>query len=287
MRERETDGERWAIRQGLLALRAQIAGLRVSLAARRLGRKHNFDPNQPRWPKGSGGISGRWRDAGGGSAGARPVRYAGLTGKGPKTRSDAFPTAPGKTRRLRLPPPERLPPGIGDNGGPPLEDPPEIPKRDPGSDRGRFPIAKRTAFWLLRALKRGDRRVAIVVAAIESIGYLTGFFDEIEASIDGPKSLDELRRAVKEQDGRKGTHVHHIVEKASAEQDGFPKSMIEGENNLVRIPRYQHENISAWYQRRNPDYDWQSPRRYLRGRSWEERMQMGLDLLIKEGLLKP
>ncbi|NDV86094.1 hypothetical protein GTW51_05190 [Aurantimonas aggregata] len=119
-----------------------------------------------------------------------------------------------------------------------MEDPPELPKRDPETDSARNRIAKRWALWLLRALRRlPERRIALAARALEAVGYLTGFFDEIETALDEPRPLDDLRRAVKAEADRDGTHVHHIVEKTSAEQDGYPQSMINSYDNLVRIPR--------------------------------------------------
>jgi hypothetical protein len=251
----------------------RVAALRL----KSLTFKAGFDPGQVRHPRGSGRISGRWRRGGGGT----PLQ---VDVPGPRTTpaAEGSPRTPPKSPRLKLPKP-----GIGHNGGPPMEDPPELPKRDPGSDTARNRVAKRWTLWLLRALRRlPERRIALAARALEAVGYLTGFFDEIETALDEPRPLDDLRRAVKAEADRDGTHVHHIVEKTSAEQDGYPKSTINGYDNLVRIPRYRHEEISAWYQRRNPQYDWQSPRNHLRGRSWEERFLMGLEQLREKGLLK-
>jgi hypothetical protein len=121
----------------------------------------------------------------------------------------------------------------------------------------------------------------------EAVGYLTGFFDEIETALDEPRPLDDLRRAVKAEAERDGTHVHHIVEKTPAERDGYPLSKINGYDNLVRVPRYRHEEITAWFNSKNPNFGGRSPRSYLRGRSWEERMEIGLLALRRFGVLKP
>ena len=256
----------------LLALRLEVASLRMRLATWRLtlSLRANFDPKEPRWPKGSGRISGQWRNGG------RKPLIVNIPGPGlGEAARDGSP----KQRRLQLPKP-----GIGHNGGPPLEDPPELPRHDPGSVRLRRRIAKRWALWLLRALGRvPDGRARLLARALEAVGYLAGFFEEIKSALDEPRSLDELRRAV--ETWRPGTHVHHIVEKVPAEQDGFPQSMVEGYDNKVRIPTYRHEEISAWYQRRNPSFGWQSPRNYLKGRSWDERMRVGIDQLRREGLI--
>jgi hypothetical protein len=107
----------------------------------------------------------------------------------------------------------------------------------------------------------------------------------IEAYWDEPKTLEELQRAVSTP--KRGYDIHHIVEQTSAEQDGFPRSAIDGPDNLVRISRLKHREITGWYMTKNEDYNGLSPRNYLRGRSWAERTRVGLDVLIRNGVLKP
>jgi hypothetical protein len=80
--------------------------------------------------------------------------------------------------------------------------------------------------------------------------------------------------------------VHHIVERASAEQDGFPVRRINDRDNLVRIPRMKHWEINAWYQTRHEAFGFITPRDYLRGRDWDERRRVGLDAPAKFGVLK-
>ncbi len=280
MGRREAREDRAAADVSLASLRARIAGLRVTVAALRLKSlafKAGFRPGQERHPKGSGRVSGRWRR----EATRKPLEVD-IPGPMKKPAADGSPKTPPKSPRLKLPKP-----GIGHNGGPPLEDPPELPKRDPGTDTARNRVAKRWALWLLRALGRlPERRIALAARALEAAGYLTGFFDEIETALDEPRPLDDLRRAVKAEADRDGTHVHHIVEKTPARKAGYPLSMINGYDNLVRIPQYRHERISDWYSTGNKRFGGMTPRAYLRGRSWEERFRLGLERLREEGLLK-
>jgi hypothetical protein len=84
-----------------------------------------------------------------------------------------------------------------------------------------------------------------------------------------------------------GYDIHHIVEKASAKEDGYPVSQIDGPENLVRIPRMKHWEINGWYATKNKDFGDMSPREYLRGKSWEEKNSVGLKALIDAGVLKP
>jgi hypothetical protein len=85
----------------------------------------------------------------------------------------------------------------------------------------------------------------------------------------------------------KGYDVHHIVEQTSAEQGGFPRALIDSPENLVRIPTLKHWQVTAWSMMRNKDYGGVSPREHLRGKGWEERMRVGKEALIRNGVLKP
>lgn len=99
------------------------------------------------------------------------------------------------------------------------------------------------------------------------------------------KTLQELQRAVPT--SNPGYDIHHIVERTSAEQDGFPPSVINAPENLVRIPRFKHWEITGWYMKMNESFGGISPRDYLRGKTWPERIGVGLDALIRHGVLKP
>ncbi|MFZ0846751.1 MAG: hypothetical protein WAM62_13245, partial [Pseudolabrys sp.] len=74
-----------------------------------------------------------------------------------------------------------------------------------------------------------------------------------------------------------GYDIHHIVEQAQAERDGFSRESIDSPDNLVRIPTLKHQEINGWYQTKNPAFDGMSPREYLSGRSWDVRRAVGLD----------
>ena len=63
--------------------------------------------------------------------------------------------------------------------------------------------------------------------------------------------------------------------------------MIHGPENLVRIPRFKHWEINAWYMKRNRAYEDLPPRDYLRGKDWATRTRVGLDALTQHGVLKP
>ena len=106
---------------------------------------------------------------------------------------------------------------------------------------------------------------------VEGTAWLFEFEPSIEVYLNPPRSVDELRQTVS--DPKKGYDIHHIVEKTSAEQDGFPTSMIHSPENLVRIPRYKHWEISSWYMTKSWALGDLSPRDYLRSRDWNQRIR--------------
>jgi hypothetical protein len=150
-----------------------------------------------------------------------------------------------------------------------------IPKNRPSTTREQNDIAREVARWLVK--NRGQ--------VIEGISWLLEYEANIEAYLDEPKTLEELQRAA--QKPKRGYDIHHIAEQTSAEQDGFPRSKIHGPENLVRIPRFKHWEITGWYMTKNKAYGELSPREYLRGKDWQERTRIGLRALIRHGVLKP
>lgn len=105
--------------------------------------------------------------------------------------------------------------------------------------------------------------------------------DRIVAFLEEPKTLDELRAAV-----RPGFEIHHIVEQTPARQDGFPSSRISARENLVRIPTYGHWEITGWYATKSKDFGGLSPREFLRGQRWEVRVAVGLKALRDHEVLE-
>jgi len=109
-----------------------------------------------------------------------------------------------------------------------LEPPPIIPQQRPASTKERNDIAREVAQWLVR--NRGS--------AIERSKWLEESEASIDAYLDPPRTLEELRKGTSEP--KEGYDIHHIVEKTPARNDELPEHMINGSDNLVRIPRYKH-----------------------------------------------
>jgi hypothetical protein len=160
----------------------------------------------------------------------------------------------------------------------PIDDPPELPKERPPTSVERTGAIKEAA----RQLAKFGGPIAKIIGAAY---WLYEYDAKIEASLDPPKSLEELQQAVATP--KLGYHRHHIVEQTSAEQDGYPRRLIDGRDNLVRIPALKHDDISAWYSTKNKDFGGLSPRDYLRGKSWDRRREIGLDALRDHGVLGP
>ena len=83
-----------------------------------------------------------------------------------------------------------------------------------------------------------------------------------------------------------GYQDHHIVNQHTGNRVLFGDAAIDSLGNQARIPVLKHIEISRWYATGNPDYGGLSPRTYLRDKSWDEQMQVGLDIMRKNGVLK-
>jgi hypothetical protein len=77
------------------------------------------------------------------------------------------------------------------------------------------------------------------------------------------------------------------VEQTSAARDGFSREMIDGKDNVVKVPTLKHREITAWYSQPNANYGGLSSREYLSGRPWGERYDIGIEQLFQTGILKP
>ena len=125
-----------------------------------------YNPDQPRVPAGhrDGGewTSGDWSDA--------------ANAPSSQVLSDATPDAawkPGAQYAANEPPP----PGIGHNQGPPLEDPPKVPKVGPAfNTRAFWSFVKAATQWLVRAGWRPILPIAIRMELEATIGGRVGLF---------------------------------------------------------------------------------------------------------------
>jgi len=118
--------------------------------------------------------------------------------------------------------------------------------------------------------------------AIEATAWIVEYLPEIRSYyLDGAKSLAELQDAV--DDPQPGYQTHHIVERQSGsvnEQSNALRfgSRLDSRENLVRIPKWVHVEISSWYSRKSKRFGGLTPRTYLRGKSWEQQYEIGLEL---------
>jgi hypothetical protein len=101
--------------------------------------------------------------------------------------------------------------------------PPIIPRERAPTASERNDIARAAAQWLTR--NRGQ--------VIEGPDWFSEYEPSVRAYLDPPKTLQELQQAVSAP--QPGYDIHHIVERTSAEQDGFLPSMINAPENLVRV----------------------------------------------------
>ncbi len=279
-----------ALNAGEVAL-AQIYGLRISLgdldntALRRLAVvarliKAGFDPNEPRIPKGEPGA-GQWTYEPGY---AKPRAGHGQPGAGDERGDQGPATSEGSSGSGEGDVPS-------DAGG---NESPQIPAKRPDTAKERNTIARRSAEWLhwvatIGASRVRDSRGRLFFATLEATAWILEYLPEIRSYLDEPKSLAELQNAVN--DPQSGYQIHHIVEgqykseSPEANSRRFP-DRLEAGDNLVRIPKWTHVEISSWYSTGNDLYGGLTPRAYLRGKSWDEQYELGLNKLRDFEVLK-
>ena len=135
---------------------------------------------------------------------------------------------------------------------------------------------------LIRSL--ASRFGPYIWVAAEAGSWVYDHKAEINSFFDSPKSLQQLQDAANSP--ADGYDVHHVVERSSEARDGSEADLIDVPANRVRIPRWKHWEINRFYQTPNKDYGGLRPSEYLKGKSWEERTQVGLDALKKVGVLR-
>jgi hypothetical protein len=286
-------------------LREEVAEIRAEMKRRRL-EEAKYSPSQPRVPAGNP-RGGQWTDRSGGQGTvASPSEDTGQSQDADLTQpmgnvelgdvsgssefGDLFRIKPDGPRvdGVRLaandtpddPTPVRDPTPIREAA--PLVDPaPKIPLTRPETSAERTDYMRAAANWLLR---NAGLAASIFTGNMNNIEWLKDRQDIIAAYHDEPKTLEELQRAV--QEPKPGYDIHHIAEQTAAERFGFTRSEVNDPENLVRVPRLRHYEITGWYGTANDRFDRLSPREYLQDKDWAERYRVGLEALKQFKVLK-
>jgi hypothetical protein len=173
-----------------------------------------------------------------------------------------------------------------DLGNTPLDDPaPKIPRRMPETREGRMGFVRAAAKWVGRQLVRRAPVVDAFFGALDQVKEINALTAAIKSANDPARTLEELQARVSPT-SEPGYHDHHIVGQHAENRARFGDGRIDSRENLVRIPVLKHIDISAWYSRGNEDFGDLSPRDYLRDKSWDEQMRLGLDRLREHKVLK-
>jgi hypothetical protein len=190
--------------------------------------------------------------------------------------------------------------GIGHNGGPPLdvEGAPKLPTDRPATTRelnarGRV-LTNRLGPQVRGGVKSKAQALGEFAQESGAGDWLGTQFGRFLSQFDDPKPLDDLIAAERNNDPPKsiGYETHHIVEvhrnpdDPLANSNNFAPGELESDTNKVRIPYYRHRAISDFYSTRNEKLGDLTPREYLRGKSWDEQYQFGLNVMRKFEVLK-
>ena len=87
----------------------------------------------------------------------------------------------------------------------------------------------------------------------------------------------------------KGYEYHHIVEQGALGPDGVPFSAEElnSTENVIRIPRLFHEEVTSFFARRGiVEGETASSRELMRGKSFADQYRFGQDVLRRVGVLR-
>lgn len=128
------------------------------------------------------------------------------------------------------------------------------------------------------------RPVSEMVERLGAPKWLREYYPHMDAYMSPAKSLPQLQRDALSP--ARGYDIHHIVERTGALRDGFSRSTVDGPDNLVRIPKFRHWDLTSKIMRRDKALGLVSLRDHLRGRDWDERFERGLQLLRDARVLK-
>jgi hypothetical protein len=156
-----------------------------------------------------------------------------------------------------------------------LEAPPRVPNQRPQTTQEENKVIVEVAHWMARHPEY----------QIRPSSWLYQHRVLVEAYCGPPRPMEQLQRDAAMP--KFGYEIHHNVEQTPARQDHFSRREIDAPDNLLRIPRLKHWEITGWFATRNRSYDMMTPRQYLRGKSWNERVDVGWEALIKHGVVKP
>jgi hypothetical protein len=151
--------------------------------------------------------------------------------------------------------------------------------------------------WAASEIKDNfERDVALleVFSPANMIQIATRTIEQARASLDPPKTLEELQKAPTQ--NALGYEVHHKVEQnpdnlrkspVEVQVEKFGPDLIDAPNNLVWVPRLKHELITGYYN----SLELGDPQRRLHRQvvntgTFDEQSEAGLQALRRFGVLK-
>ncbi len=167
----------------------------------------------------------------------------------------------------------------------------------PPTNKARNQLVRSIAQWLARAAGVTKKDVktwqvqALATILQQGATWVADELPNIVSYLDKPKNLNDLQDAATKP-FEEGYQDHHIVEEQADSKNElsnsriFSRDQLQGRENIVRTPYWKHWEISRWYSRPNEDFGGQTPRDYMRSRSWDEQYNLGLKKLREYGVLK-
>ena len=177
------------------------------------------------------------------------------------------------------------------DGGPLVPDSDKLPPNPTASQLNRFGRVQSMKLKA-RAMVAGPSRGEVIAEFLASaapyiIDEAHAVYSRVMSHMDEPVTLDELiaRTNSNSPPSWPAYECHHIVEQ-TPNTGKIPNELLQGRENIVKIPYYIHRDISDYYSTNQKCLGDITPREYLRGKSYEEQYQFGLDVLRDRGVLK-
>jgi hypothetical protein len=145
------------------------------------------------------------------------------------------------------------------------------------------------AYEIAQIIRDGVAAERDVTAALSFVGSGPRTLESLYAGTDNLpfKSYGAFQKTDAEKyygPAQDGYEYHHIVEQGS-ESGEIPEALLNSTNNIVKIPKLVHEEISAEYSR-NYSNTGMSLRKWLRMQPYDVQRAKGLEVMRKFGIIK-
>jgi hypothetical protein len=194
--------------------------------------------------------------------------------------------------------------GPGDNHPPADEVDPDAPTPEE-DEKNAWKRAGKVARRIARTIAPGLAKVPRFGRILQALTVVVPrFIEEIPNIIsaqDSPKPLEDLRLSPESREfpsfknlkdeyrpdgARPGYNLHHIVEQNPDNRNQFTSEQLHNTDNVIEIPVYKHEEITAIYNSKPYGSDGPTVRDSVNQMSYEDQRTYGLEILRRVGVIQ-